>query len=101
MFLYIFFNNQKLLILFNEIDVIGGKSLVKPWLNMILGKLSPRKMAPSPNSNAKPKPNPDSDREQFSSRAIFLSFIDNSFEERRKILRGEQLEKSIINIKLI
>ena len=71
MFLYIFFNNQKLLILFNEIDVIGGKSLVKPWLNMILGKL------------------------------LIIVFIDNSFEERRKILRGEQLEKSIINIKLI
>ena len=32
---------------------------------------------------------------------IFLSFIDHSFEERRKILRGEQLEGSIINIKLI
>ena len=27
-----FFNNQKLLILFNRIDVNGGKSLVKPWL---------------------------------------------------------------------
>ena len=61
-----FFNNQKLLILINKIDVIGGKSLVKPWLNI-----------------------------------IFLSFIDHSFEERRKILRGEQLEGSIINIKLI
>ena len=61
-----FFNNQKLLILFNKIDVIGGKSLVKPWLNI-----------------------------------IFLSFIDHSFKERRKILRVEQLEGSIINTKLI
>ena len=26
-----FFTNQKLLILFNKTDVIGGKSLVKPW----------------------------------------------------------------------
>ena len=32
---------------------------------------------------------------------IFLSFIDHSFEERRKILRLEQLEGSIINTKLI
>ena len=31
-----FFNNQKLLILFNKIDVIGGKSLVKPWLNIYI-----------------------------------------------------------------
>ena len=61
-----FFNNQKLLILINKIDVIGGKSLVKPWLNI-----------------------------------IFLSFIDHSFKERRKILRVEQLEGSIINTKLI
>ena len=30
------FNNQKLLILFNKIDVIGGKSLVKPWLNIYI-----------------------------------------------------------------
>ena len=30
-----------------------------------------------------------------------LAFIDHSFEERRKDLRGEQLEGSIINIKLI
>ena len=66
MFLYIFFNNQKLLILFNKIDVIGGKSLVKPWLNI-----------------------------------IFLSFIDHSFKERRKILRRGQREGSIINIELI
>ena len=29
-----FFNNQKLLILCNKIDVIGGTSLVKPWLNI-------------------------------------------------------------------
>ena len=61
-----FFNNQKLLILINKIDVIAGKSLVKPWLNI-----------------------------------IFLSFIDHSFKERRKILRVEQLEGSIINTKLI
>ena len=61
-----FFNNQKLLILINKIDVIGGKSLVKPWLNIIC-----------------------------------LSFIDHSFKERRKILRVEQLEGSIINTKLI
>ena len=61
-----FFNNQKLLILINKIDVIGGKSLVKPRLNI-----------------------------------IFLSFIDHSFKERRKILRVEQLEGSIINTKLI
>ena len=32
---------------------------------------------------------------------IFLSFIDYSFQERRTILRGEQLEGSSINIKLI
>ena len=32
---------------------------------------------------------------------MFLSFIDHSFEERKNILRGEQLEGSIINIKLI
>ena len=32
---------------------------------------------------------------------IFLSFIDHSFEKRRKILRGKQREGSIINIKLI
>ena len=32
---------------------------------------------------------------------IFLSFIDHSFEERTKILRGEQLEGSIININLM
>ena len=32
---------------------------------------------------------------------MLLSFIDHSFEERRKILRGEQLERSIINIKLM
>ena len=25
---------------------------------MVLGKLSPRKIAPGPNSNANPKPNP-------------------------------------------
>ena len=30
-----------------------------------------------------------------------LVFIDHGFEERRKILREEQLEGSIINIKLI
>ena len=29
-----FLNNQKLLILFNKIDVIVGKSLVKPWLSI-------------------------------------------------------------------
>ena len=28
-------------------------------------------------------------------------FIDHSFEERRKILKGKQREGSIINIKLI
>ena len=32
---------------------------------------------------------------------IFVSFIDHSFEERRKSLRGKQDEESIINIKLI
>ena len=32
---YTFFNEQKLLILFNKIDVIEGKSLVKPWLNIL------------------------------------------------------------------
>ena len=32
---------------------------------------------------------------------IFLSFIDHSFEERRKILRRGQREGSTINIKLI
>ena len=32
---------------------------------MVLGKLSPRKIAPSPNSNANPKPNPDPERGQF------------------------------------
>ena len=53
--------------MFNKIDGIGGKNLVKPWLNI----------------------------------HIFLNFIDHSFEERRKILRGEQLQGSIINIKLI
>ena len=63
MFLYIVFNIQKLLILFNKIGVIRSKTLIKPY--------------------------------------IFLSFIDHSFEERRKILKGEQLEGSIINIKLI
>ena len=31
-------------------------------LNTVLGKLPPRKIAPSPNSNANPKPNPDPDR---------------------------------------
>ena len=31
-----FFNNQKLLILFNTIDVIGGKRLVKLWLNIYI-----------------------------------------------------------------
>ena len=30
-----------------------------------------------------------------------IGFIDHSFEERRKVLSGEQLEGSIINIKLI
>ena len=35
MFLYIFFNNQKLLILFNKIDVIGGKSLAKTMVKHI------------------------------------------------------------------
>ena len=64
---YTFFNNQKLLILFNKIELLGGKSLVKPWLNIY----------------------------------IFLSFIDNSFEECREILRREQLQGSIINVKLI
>ena len=29
---------------------------------MVLGKLSPRKIAPSPNSNANHKPNPDPER---------------------------------------
>ena len=29
---------------------------------MVLGKLPPRKIAPSPNSNANRKPNPDPDR---------------------------------------
>ena len=52
--------------LFNKINVIGGKSLVKPWLNIYI-----------------------------------LCFTDHSFEERRRILRVEQLEGSIINIKLI
>ena len=28
---------------------------------MVLGKLSPRKIAPSPNSNTNPKPNTDPD----------------------------------------
>ena len=32
---------------------------------------------------------------------MLVSFIDHNFEERRKILRGEQLERSIINIKLM
>ena len=32
---------------------------------------------------------------------IFLSFIDHSFKERRKILRRGQREGSIINIELI
>ena len=32
---------------------------------MVLGKLSPREIAPSPNSNANPKPNPDPERGQF------------------------------------
>ena len=32
---------------------------------------------------------------------LFLSFIDHSFEERRKNLNGKQREGSIINIKLI
>ena len=32
---------------------------------------------------------------------MFLKFIDHSFEERRKIVRAEELEGSIINIKLI
>ena len=36
-------------------------------LNTVLGKLPPRKIAPSPNSNANPKPNPDPDQG-----AIFL-----------------------------
>ena len=31
-----FFNNQKLLTMFNKIDVIGGKSLAKPWLNIYI-----------------------------------------------------------------
>ena len=31
---------------------------------------------------------------------IFLSFIDHSFEERRKILKGKRREESIINVKL-
>ena len=30
--------------------------------NAVLGKLPPKKIAPSPNSNANPKPNPDPDR---------------------------------------
>ena len=30
------FDNQKLLILFDKIDVIGGKSLVKSWLNIYI-----------------------------------------------------------------
>ena len=30
--------------------------------NMVLGKLLPRKIAPSPNSNANAKPNHDPDR---------------------------------------
>ena len=30
---------------------------------------------------------------------IFLSFIDHSFEERRKILKGKKGEGSIINVK--
>ena len=63
---YTFFNEQKLLILFNKIDVIEGKSLVKPWLNIYI-----------------------------------TFFIDQSFEECRKILRGVQLKGSIINIELI
>ena len=32
---------------------------------------------------------------------IYLNFIDHSFEERRKILKGKQREGSIINVKLI
>ena len=31
-----FFNNQKLLILFNKSDAIGGQSLVKPCLNIYI-----------------------------------------------------------------
>ena len=30
-----------------------------------------------------------------------IGFIDHSFEERRNVLSGEQLEGSIINVKLI
>ena len=33
---YTFSKNQILLILFNKIDVIGGSSLLKPWLNIVL-----------------------------------------------------------------
>ena len=32
---------------------------------------------------------------------ILLSFIDHSFEERRKVLKIKQHEGSVINIKLI
>ena len=39
--------------------------------NLVLGKLPPRKNAPSPNSNANPKPNPDLTGGQFSPGAIF------------------------------
>ena len=58
LFVY-FLNNQKLLIQFNQIDVIVGKSLVKH---------------------------------------IYF-FIDHSFQERIKLLKGKQREGSIINIK--
>ena len=50
---------------------------------MVLGKLPPRKIAPSPNFNANPKPNPDPDRGQFSRHPFlyneFLAFFTKVF----------------------
>ena len=66
-------------------------------LNTVLGKLPPRKIAPSPNSNANPKPNPGPDqgaiilRDNFpDTEFIQLSCIANC-KTKRLIINGLSL----------
>ena len=49
------------------------------YQKVVLGKLPPRKIAPSPNSNANPKPNPNPERGRG---AIFLG---GNFPDTQKV----------------
>ena len=52
-------------------------------MNSDLGKLNPRKIAPSPNSNANPKPNPDPDRGDHFPRGQFFGHQENTYNLRQ------------------